>query len=81
MSSFMTTPTSDPSKVCQDLGKAGLRGHKRTFTALLLSSQAPKLLHIHNSQVVNYFFMIYRDKHLAIMVTDQGTKKTEFKKP
>lgn len=61
--------------------KCGLRSRKITFTALLLSSQALKPLHIYNSQLVNYFCMIYKDKHLAILVTDQGTKKTELKKP
>lgn len=60
-----TTPSSDLSKVCQNLGKAVLRNQERTFIALHLSSQTLKPLYM----LVNYFCKIYRDKHLAGLVT------------
>ena len=66
------------AKIWGRLAWEAIRGH----LALLLSSQALNPLYIHNnSQVVNYFCTIYRDKHLSILVTDEGTKKRELRNP
>lgn len=69
---YWTMPTSDLSKVCQNLWKVVLRSHDRTFIALHLSSQALKPLYMQNNSGID----IWQAWSLS-----RAQKKTELKKP